>query len=139
MLRRIARPKRNPGLARRKSGFGGHRCELVDGGLRVLQVGVCTSAQQGFHKDDGRPANISRAAGSESFLYDSARQPDRPVEIAGSGLLLGETDVDEPSRWHREALVHGGFACPGKHGKAVCVWGIIAGHERKAAHEARAR
>ena len=63
---------------------------------------------------------------------------DRPVEIAASGPLLSETGVDQPNRWHCEALLHGGLAGRSKHGKAVCVLGTVAGQERKAAYEARA-
>lgn len=67
-------------------------------------------AQQGFHENGGAPPDTHRVAGAEYFLDGPSRDFDRAVDIASSGLLLGKTDVYEPSPCQREALLQGGFA-----------------------------
>ena len=95
----------------RNPGSVGTAAKPVDRGLRFLQVGVCTARKQGFHQSavvGPRNTELSPVANTSSMA--ARRQFDRPVEIAASGLLLGEYDVDERQRWPCEALLHGSFA-----------------------------
>jgi hypothetical protein len=88
-----------------ESGFGWHGRQPIDSPLRFLQVGVETSAQQGFHQNGGGLRTIHWPPERKCLLEGSPRQLDRVIEIAGSGLLLGKNCVDDTGRGQGEALL----------------------------------